>query len=112
MIQRTGNKTLDPPLDDRRDEPRLAQWMLATGLRVVLTCVDPKQLSERFVGRQCDERLLGEPPAEVDPCGDRGEFHTFCFRCPEPGREIPVTVGEVVERDGFWYTDLRRTVLP
>ena len=64
--------------------------MLAAGLGAVLTCVDPKQLDKRFVGRQYDENLLAELPAGVDPCGERGEFHTFCYRCPEFSTEIPV----------------------
>ncbi|MGC8640449.1 MAG: ATP-binding protein, partial [Isosphaeraceae bacterium] len=68
--------------------------------------VDPKQLSKDFVGRQYDEQLLAHLPAGVDPCGERGEFHTFCHRCPEFNRQITVTVGEIVERDGFWFADL------
>jgi diphthamide synthase (EF-2-diphthine--ammonia ligase) len=80
--------------------------MRAGGLGAVLTCVDPKQLSERFVGRQYDETLLAELPAGVDPCGERGEFHTFCYRCPEFSTEIPVTVGEIVERERSWFADL------
>ena len=75
----------------------------------MLTCVDPKQLDKRFVGRQYDEKLLADLPAGVDPCGERGEFHTFCYRCPEFSTDIPVTVGDVVERDGFWFADLRLT---
>jgi diphthamide synthase (EF-2-diphthine--ammonia ligase) len=81
--------------------------MLSAGLGAVLTCVDPKQLSERFVGRQYDETLSAELPAGVDPCGERGEFHTFCYRCPEFRSEIAVTPGEIVEREGFWFADLR-----
>jgi diphthamide synthase (EF-2-diphthine--ammonia ligase) len=72
----------------------------------VLTCVDPRQLSERFVGRQYDEATLAERTAGVDPCGERGEFHTFCCRCPQSRTDIPVTVGEMVERDGFCFVDL------
>ena len=51
-------------------------------LRAVLTCVDPKQLDARFVGRRFDADLLAELPAGVDPCGERGEFHTFCCAGP------------------------------
>jgi len=69
--------------------------------------VDPKQLNARFVGHQYDHTFLAELPAGVDPCGERGEFHTFCYRCPEFSREIPITIGEVVERDAFWFADLR-----
>ena len=72
----------------------------------MLNCVDPKQLSERFVGRKYDETFLEELPAGVDPCGERGEFHTFCHRSPEFKTEIPVTIGEIVEREGFWFCDL------
>ena len=86
----------------------LARMMLAANLGAVLTCVDPKRLNERFVSRQYDADLLAELPAGVDPCGERGEFHTFCFRCPEFSTEIPVTIGDVVERDGFWFADLRQ----
>ena len=57
--------------------------MLDAGLRAILTCVDPKQLDKRFVGREFDEQFLAELPESVDPCGERGEFHTFCYRCPE-----------------------------
>lgn len=81
--------------------------MLAAGLGAVLTCVDPRQLDKRFVGREFDADLLAELPARVDPCGERGEFHTFCYKCPEFSPEITVNAGDVVERDGFWFADLR-----
>ena len=80
--------------------------MLAGGLRAVLTCVDPKQLDKRFVGLEFEADLLADLPAGVDPCGERGEFHTFCCRCQEFLTGIQVTVGDVVERDGFWFADL------
>jgi diphthamide synthase (EF-2-diphthine--ammonia ligase) len=81
--------------------------MLAGGLGAALTCVYPKQLDKRFVSRQYDEMLLAELSPEVDPCGERGAFHTFCYRCPEFSTEIPVTVGEIVERAWFWFAHLR-----
>ena len=59
------------------------------------------------MGRQYDEEFLADLPAGVDLCGERGEFHTFCYQCPEISREIPVTVGDLVERDGFSYADLQ-----
>jgi uncharacterized protein (TIGR00290 family) len=107
LLQGTGVEPLFPIWTTEAETPTLARRMLATGLGAVLTCVDPKQLGERFVGRRYDEALLADLPAGVDPCGERGEFHTFCYRCPEFSSEIPVTIGEVVERDGFWLADLQ-----
>ena len=88
------------------DTPGLARTMLAAGVRAVLTCVDPKQLDSACVGREFDAELLSELPASVDPCGERGEFHTFCYDGPMFTAPIPITVGEKVERDGFHFADV------
>ena len=84
----------------------LARDMIAGGLRAKLVCIDPKKLSPEFAGRDFDEQLLRDFPAGVDPCGENGEFHSFVYAGPMFSREIPVTVGERVQRDGFWYADL------
>jgi uncharacterized protein (TIGR00290 family) len=84
----------------------LAREMIAAGAGAILTCVDPKKLEPTFVGRQFDERLLSDFPPGVDPCGEFGEFHTFCHRGPMFASPIPVRTGPVVERDGFWFADV------
>ncbi len=84
----------------------LAQRMVAGGLRARLTCVDPKSLDARFAGREFDAALLAELPASVDPCGERGEFHTFTYDGPMFRRPVPIRAGEVVTRDGFVFADL------
>jgi len=85
---------------------QLAQRMITAGVRAVTTCVDPKQLSGDFVGREFDAGLLAALPAAVDPCGERGEFHTFCYAGPMFSRPISIQVGERIERDGFWFADV------
>lgn len=84
----------------------LAREMVGAGLRAYLTCVDPRQLSRDFAGRAFDAALLADLPAQVDPCGERGEFHTFACAGPMFRRPVPVQVGEVVEREGFVFADL------
>ncbi len=107
LLEGSGVEPLFPIWTTPEETPQLARQMLASGLRAVLTCVDPQQLGPRFVGRQFDEQFLADLPAGVDPCGERGEFHTFCRRCTEFTQDVPVTMGEVVERDGYWFADLR-----
>ena len=84
----------------------LAREMIKSGLRARVTCVDPKQLPESFAGREFDARFLADLPPEVDPCGERGEFHTFAYDGPMFERPVPVKSGEIVKRDGFVFADL------
>jgi uncharacterized protein (TIGR00290 family) len=88
----------------------LALEMIAGGLRAKLACVDSKQLPASFVGRAFDQTLLRDFPAEVDPCGERGEFHTCVYDGPMFTRPIPLDTGEVVNRDGFVYADFELSV--
>ena len=88
------------------DTRELSQTMVAAGLRSVLTCVDPKQLSKDFAGRIFDATLLRDLPADVDPCGENGEFHSFAFDGPMFAQAVDFTLGETVARDGFVFTDL------
>lgn len=106
----TGIDPLFPVWTTQNETPRLAREMLAAGLEAVLTCVDPKQLDGRFVGRRFDADLLAELPVSTDPCGERGEFHTFCSAGPMFRRPISISVGESILRDGFWFADVMPAV--
>ena len=108
LLEDTGIEPFFPVWASAGETPALGRRMLAGGLKAVVTCVDPGQLGHEFLGRQFDEGFLNDLPAGVDPCGERGEFHTFCYACIEFSSEIRVEVGESVHRDGFWFADLRR----
>jgi uncharacterized protein (TIGR00290 family) len=84
----------------------LVKKMIASGLRSRIVCVDPKKLPKEFAGRDLDESLLAAMPAEVDPCAERGEFHTVAYAGPMFRSAIQIESGEVVERDGFVFADL------
>jgi uncharacterized protein (TIGR00290 family) len=85
---------------------RLAHEMLDAGIRAVITCVDPAVVPPDLVGRAFDAELLAELPDHVDPCGERGEFHTFVWDAPGFSSPIPIMAGDVVERDGFVFCDV------
>ena len=84
----------------------LARDMIRAGLRAHVTCVDPRHLSPTFAGRAFDADFLVDLPASVDPCGERGEFHTFAAAGPMFDHPVSVQVGAVVARDGFVFADL------
>ena len=87
----------------------LAEAMIEAGVRARLTCVDPRKLGREFAGREFDRELLAALPAEVDPCGENGEFHSFVYASPAFSSAIAVRSGEVVERDGFVFADVLPT---
>jgi uncharacterized protein (TIGR00290 family) len=109
----------------------LMREFLALGFKTITTCVNDKYLDQRFVGRVIDEQFLRDLPADVDPCGENGEFHTFVFDGPNFREPVAFERGEVVHRrytpapktddagyecgdaadsspfdTGFWYCDL------
>jgi len=76
------------------------------GFRAIVTCVDAKVLDKRFVGRLLDREFLAELPANVDPNGENGEFHSFVFDGPIFREKIAFKTGEIVKRDSFYFCDL------
>jgi uncharacterized protein (TIGR00290 family) len=86
---------------------RLAREFIDRGFKARLVCVDTTQLDAAFAGRAFDASLLRDLPATVDPCGERGEFHTFVSAGPGLTTPVAYDVGEIVLRDGrFAYCDL------
>ena len=91
-----------------QDTRALARDFIDRGFEARLVCVDTSQLDARFSGRLYDHALLDELPATVDPCGERGEFHTFVSAGPCFQSRVGYEVGEVVLRDErFAYCELR-----
>jgi diphthamide synthase (EF-2-diphthine--ammonia ligase) len=89
-----------------RQTSELAREMIRGGLEAILTCVDPRVLPGAFAGRTYDAALLHDLPADVDPCGERGEFHSCAIAGPMFAKRLDVTPGEIVERDGFVFCDV------
>ncbi|CAA9276550.1 MAG: COG2102: Predicted ATPases of PP-loop superfamily [uncultured Actinomycetospora sp.] len=88
------------PLWGRPTAP-LATEMLDRGVRAVVVCVDPARVPATIVGRTWDAELIAELPADVDPCGENGEFHTLVTDGPGFAHPVPVRVTGTAERDGF-----------
>jgi uncharacterized protein (TIGR00290 family) len=84
----------------------LARSMIDAGLDARIVALDPRKLPRSLAGHRFDPELLARLPPDVDPCGERGEFHTCVVAGPMFSGRIPVAPGEVVERDGFVFADL------
>ena len=85
----------------------LVRTMLRAGVKARIVCVDPKKLPKEFAGCDLDESLLDKFSPQIDPCAENGKFHTCAYAGPMFGKTIRIEGGEVVERDGFVFADVK-----
>jgi uncharacterized protein (TIGR00290 family) len=104
MLQGTGLTPLFPLWLEPTG--RLMETMLSEGVEARIVCLDPRRVGRELAGRALDPALLAKLPVTVDPCGERGEFHTFVTAGPMLSEPVRVAPGEIVEREGFVYADL------
>lgn len=105
----------------QNDTAQLLLNFSSNHFRTVLCCVNDAYLDESWLAREIDEDFRQQLPADVDPCGENGEYHTFCFDGPIFRKPVQFTRGEAVYRPlslapgeepegritkGFWYIDL------
>ena len=83
----------------------LARAMIAQGIVARIAVLDPARLPREVAGTAFDEALLAALPDGVDPCGEKGEFHTLVIDSPDFGQPLKIEEGKRVERDGFLYQD-------
>ena len=103
-LSKVGMKAIFPIWG--RDTVELTRSFIDLGFKAIVTCVDSKVLDKTFAGRIIDKSFLAQLPANVDPCGENGEFHSFVFDGPIFNRRIQYTVGQIVLRDSFYFCDL------
>jgi uncharacterized protein (TIGR00290 family) len=108
----------------KMDTTMLVNDFISRQFRAVICCANDGYLGEEWVGRELDKSFIEQLPAGVDPCGENGEYHTFCYDGPLFKKKINVKVGEKVYKaleikmddghpppsnattKGFWFSDL------
>jgi uncharacterized protein (TIGR00290 family) len=106
------------------DTRQLTDHFISEGFKTITCCVSDTHLNEHWCGREIDREFIRELPAAVDPCGENGEFHSFCFAGPLFSEPLPVLIGEKLykplelktaddsgsagwpQTGGFWFCDL------
>jgi len=85
---------------------KLSRKMINSGLKIVITCINPKQIPIEFIGKEYNDNFLNALPDTVDPCGENGEFHSFVFDGPMFKEKINIVVGDIVYRNKFIFADV------
>ena len=104
----------------KRNTKELIHEFLELGFKTITCCVNDAYLNEDTVGVEIDANFIKTLPVNVDPCGENGEYHTFCFDGPLFKTPIKFLVGEKIYKPleiktsdlnpsatkGFWYCEL------
>jgi len=103
----------------KQDTVTLINTFIDLGFKAIVVCANANYFSENFVGKTITKELISNLPEDVDPCGENGEFHTFCYDGPIFKHPVPFTIGEKIYREyntpnddsktGFWFCDLLET---
>ncbi|AWX44876.1 hypothetical protein HME9304_01881 [Flagellimonas maritima] len=81
------------------DTKQLIHEFIDVGFKAIIICIDTLKLDMSFLGKELSLELIDRLPKDVDPCGENGEFHTFCFDGPIFKNPVPFEIGEKVFRD-------------
>lgn len=111
----------------KKDTKVMLLELVELGFKAIIICINAALLSKEFCGRMIDKNFINDLPPGIDPCGENGEFHTFCYDGPIFKTPVPFTIGEKVYREykaprsgnnddcftnpqhekmGFWFCDL------
>ena len=95
-----------------RDTAELYAEFVALGFEAITVCVDAARLTEGHLGRPLDEAFRDSLPSGADPCGERGEYHSFASYGPPFGRRVRFAVGEVHRQAPFAFQELYPAAAP
>ncbi len=82
----------------QRNTTHVIEDFISAGFKTVLCVVNDECFQSRLLGKIIDNEFLGQLPAGADPCGERGEFHTFVYDGPFFQFPIPWRAGDQVSR--------------
>jgi uncharacterized protein (TIGR00290 family) len=108
----------------KMDTKILINDFISRQFKTVICCTNDGYLGEEWLGREIDKSFIEQLPVSIDPCGENGEYHTFCYDGPLFKKKIRFTIGEKVYKaleiktddvytlptniktKGFWFCDL------
>ena len=123
QLQKEGIKVVFPLW--QINSSNLIREIIEAGFKAITVSVNAKMLDKTFCGRLINDEFLKDLPANVDPCGENGEFHTFVYDGPNFKFPVNFEIGEIsgknyssgekkeernVKKEAwdseFWYCDL------
>lgn len=97
----------------------LVNDFIRAGFKTKICAADADLISKDQVGMDFSPEFLESLPVEVDPCGENGEFHSFCYAGPifkkplnihiksilSKSYDIPLADGST-DKKHYWFADI------
>lgn len=104
----------------KRNTKELIHEMIELNFKTITCCIQSSLSEHDFLGKIINEEFIAKLPSGIDPCGENGEFHTFCFSGPIYPQTILIQTAEKVHKtysfvnekgenceSGFWYIEIQ-----
>ena len=102
-----------------KDTKELAEEFIHAGFKTKICAADADKINKDYVGKDYNRKFLEQLSANVDPCGENGEFHSFCYDGPVFSKPLEISCKERIQqsydivlengRKGkkhYWFVDL------
>jgi uncharacterized protein (TIGR00290 family) len=83
----------------KTDTKDLITSFLSSGFKAIIVCTNSSFLNKSFCGRLLNESFINDLPANVDVCGENGEYHSFVFNGPCFSKPVGFTKGDIVFKE-------------
>lgn len=105
----------------KKNTQELINEFLDKGFKTITCCINDQHLTKEHSGKEITKTWIAQLPKEVDPCGENGEFHTFCYDGPIFSKPVKFSIQEKVYKPldeefidnskspttkGFWFCEL------
>ncbi|WP_268036363.1 diphthine--ammonia ligase [Algoriphagus sp. PAP.12] len=105
----------------KKDTRELIEGFFSNGFETKICAADSDLISKKWIGNSISNEFLNDLNARVDPCGENGEFHSYCYAGPIFQSPIEVLVGEITQKSydivldngekgkkHFWFADIKK----
>ena len=120
-LQKIGMKAVFPLW--KKNTTQLINDFVQEEFKTLTCCVNDAYFNDEWVGKEINQEFIKDLPKNVDPCGENGEYHTYCYAGPIFKKKINIEIGEKIYRPlelknlkacrteqtqtkGFWYCEL------
>lgn len=97
LFEPKGFKTVFPLWG--RNIRELTDYFFKVRFKAIIICTDGQKTGKEFCGKEFTKEVISSFPDDIDPCGEYGEFHTFCYDGPVFTGKVPFKKGDIVMKE-------------